>query len=43
MKKHSGMRPHDLVVLLKIASKEGKDWFMKDLAYELGISASTLS
>lgn len=43
MKKHSGMRPHDLVVLLKIASKVGKDWFMKDLAYELEISASEIS
>lgn len=37
------MRPHDVVVLLKIAAKEGADWFMKDLAYELGISASEIS
>ncbi len=43
MKKHSGMRPHDIVLLLKIASKSGKDWLMKDLAYELGISASEVS
>ena len=43
MKKHSGMRPHDVVVLLKIATKQGTDWFMKDLAYELGISASEIS
>ena len=43
MKKHSGMRPHDVAVLLKIAAKEGTDWFMKDLAYELGISASEIS
>lgn len=43
MKKHSGMRPHDVVVLLKIAAKEGGSWYMKDLAYELGISASEVS
>ena len=43
MKKHSGMRPHDVAVLLKIAAKEGTDWYMKDLAYELGISASEVS
>src|SRR5690606_1999898 len=43
MKKHSGMRPHDVVVLLKIAAKNGSDWYMKDLAYELGISASEVS
>ena len=43
MKKHSGMRPHDVVILLKIASKGTADWFMKDLAYELKISASEIS
>jgi predicted transcriptional regulator len=43
MKKHSGMRPHDVVILLKIAAKAGKPWLMKDLAYELGISASEIS
>lgn len=43
MKKHSGMRPHDVVVLLKIAAKDGSSWYMKDLAYELGISASEVS
>lgn len=43
MKKHSGMRPHDIVILLKIAAKGEKPWFMKDLAYELGISASEVS
>lgn len=37
------MRLHDVAVLLKIAAKEGTDWFMKDLAYELGISASEIS
>lgn len=43
MKKHSGMRPHDIVILLKIAAKAKEDWLMKDLAYELGISASEVS
>ena len=43
MKEHSGMRPHDLAVLLKIASKGQASWYMKDLAYELGISASEIS
>ncbi|MEM7109838.1 MAG: hypothetical protein AAF519_16555 [Bacteroidota bacterium] len=43
MKKHSGMRPHDVVILLKIASKGHQEWYMKDLAYELGISASEVS
>jgi predicted transcriptional regulator len=43
MKKHSGMRPHDMVVLLKIAAKKDTPWMMKDLAIELGISASEIS
>jgi predicted transcriptional regulator len=43
MKKHSGMRPHDIAILLKIASKGQQKWYMKDLAYELGISASEIS
>ncbi len=37
------MRPHDIAILLKIASKKKEDWFMKDLAQELGISASEIS
>ena|ERR1051326_608776 len=43
MKKHSGMRPHDIVVLLKIAAKGESKWLMKDLAFELGISASEIT
>ena len=43
MKKHSGMRPHDIAILLKIASKGRENWFMKDLAHELRISASEIS
>ena len=43
MKQHKGMRPHDIVVLVKIAAKHKNVWMMKDLAYELGISASEIS
>jgi len=43
MKKHSGMRPHDIAVLLKIAVKGQEPWYMKDLAFELNISASEVS
>ena len=43
MKKHSGMRLHDIVVLLKIAAKKDVPWLMKDLAIELGISGSEIS
>ena len=37
------MRPHDIVILLKIAAKGKKQWYMKDLAQELGISHSEVS
>jgi hypothetical protein len=43
MKQHKGMRPHDIVILLKIAAKGSESWFMKDLAAELGISQSEVS
>lgn len=43
MKKHNGMRPHDIAILLKIACKEEKSWYMKDLAFELEISLSEIS
>ncbi len=43
MKKHSGMRPQDVVILLKIAAKGKQAWLMKDLAVELGISSSEVS
>lgn len=43
MKKHSGMRPHDILILLKIAAWQGPQWLMKDLAQELGISPSEVS
>jgi hypothetical protein len=37
------MCPHDMVVLIKIASKGDYQWMMKDLSFELGISASKVS
>ena len=43
MKIHNGMRPQDIVVLLKIAVNKNKPWYMKDLAYKLGISASEIT
>ncbi|MFA6542016.1 MAG: hypothetical protein WCT99_10480 [Bacteroidota bacterium] len=43
MKKHHGMRPQDIVVLLKIAAKHETPWLMKDLAAELKISPSEVS
>ena len=43
MKKHNGMRPQDIVILLKIISKRKKKWLMKNLADELKISASEIS
>lgn len=43
MKKHNGMRPHDIVILLKIAAKNNSPWRIKDLATELIISQSEIS
>lgn len=43
MKKLSSMRPHDILILLKIATKGEKPWLMKDLAQELKISAGEVS
>ena len=37
------MRPHDMVILLKIAAKGKQPWLMKDLAIELKISGSEVS
>lgn len=37
------MRPQDIVVLLKIISKENNDWTNADLAYALKISQSEIS
>lgn len=43
MRKHNGMRPQDIVILLKIISKKNQPWQNKDLANELFISTSEIS
>lgn len=43
MKQHNGMRPLDIVVLLKIISYRNSDWKTRDLATDLGISLSEIS
>lgn len=43
MKKHSGMRPQDIVVLLKIIALKNEEWYYLDLAYKLKISQSEVS
>lgn len=43
MKKHNGMRPQDIVVLLKILTINNDKWRNADLAYSLKISASEIS
>ncbi|MCX6156605.1 MAG: hypothetical protein WCK13_06660 [Ignavibacteriota bacterium] len=43
MKKHNGMRPLDIVVLLKITIQGKKDWQFTDLSRELYISQSEIS
>lgn len=43
MKKHNGMRPQDIVVLLKIIAVKHDEWYNSDLAYSLRISPSEIS
>jgi hypothetical protein len=43
MKKHNGMRPQDIVVLLKIIALKHDDWYNYDLAQALKISPSEIS
>lgn len=43
MKKHNGMRPQDIVVLLKIISIRNDDWRNIDIANAIGISPSEVS
>jgi hypothetical protein len=43
MKKHSGMRPQDILVLLKIISMKNPYWLNLDLANSLNISQSEVS
>ena len=43
MRKHNGMRPQDIAILLKIIALGKKQWQNKDLAQSLYISASEVS
>lgn len=43
MKKHNGMRPQDIAILLKIATFKDKPWLGKDVAIALSISPSEVS
>jgi predicted transcriptional regulator len=43
MRKHNGMRPQDIVILLKIITKGSTPWQNKDLSQELNISQSEIS
>lgn len=44
MRQHKGMRPQDIVILLKIVTLENKqNWYKKDLAAQLHISNSEVS
>jgi hypothetical protein len=43
MRKHNGMRPQDIVILLKIITLGNEHWQLKDLASQLYISPSEVS
>jgi len=43
MKAHFGMRPHDIVILLKILSTSTQNWQYRDLASGLHISVSEIA
>lgn len=43
MKEHKGMRPQDIVILLKIVLFRNNNWLMKDLSKQLNISGSEVS
>lgn len=43
MKSQVSLSPQDIVVLLKIASLNGQDWFQKSLADSLALSQSEIS
>lgn len=40
---HNGMRPQDIVILLKIVGKGSRPWFNKELAEELHISTGEIT
>jgi hypothetical protein len=43
MRHHKGLRPQDIVVLLKILLMEKKSWRHLDLAFELGLSQAEIT
>ena len=43
MKTHNGMRPQDVVILLKICTLQSNDWRFQDIAGSLKISPSEVS
>lgn len=43
MKSHNGMRPQDIVILLKILTTSVEHWQYRDLAADLSISISEIS
>lgn len=43
MRKHNGMRPQDVAILLKIVAKDRPDWQIKPLSQELRISIAEIS
>jgi hypothetical protein len=43
MRKHNGMRPQDVAILLKIIALDEDSWLMKDLALSLRVSASEVT
>ena len=43
MKQHTGMKPHDLIILCAVILQKNDDLFMKDLAHQLNLSQSEIS
>lgn len=43
MRKHNGMRPQDIAILLKIVSKNSENWQLAEIANSLRISISEIS
>ena len=43
MRKHNGMRPQDVAILLKIVSRKNENWQLMELANSLRISISEIS
>lgn len=43
MKKHNGMRPHDILILLKIVCFGNKNFYLKDIGQALNISSSEVT